>query len=568
MFPLGIAPTFPLCSLASSTWRLLGDSGCDAEVKKETTRHTWVQIGTGRPTPYSFCGNIFSYWIGTTTEKATGPNYLGILAIGWCYILSAELVAKQGGSAVMRYTDSRADILGEGPYNPSEEVHFIDVGEVDERTARWWSAILAKREGWQAIVKGKYIAPWSVSRTCETPFIIKRRRNSLLRDSLPLVQTPLSSDDAFDALLEFASLHNLGSQFPIALTTAMSFTMHTYFGTDVKLPLPRAHGGQTPTTTLGASPMWTELKKELPYYMTLSCTPDVMISTLCGSFWQPDIPCNMVSQWLHPVLEEVLCDVAEGKGQELLALIGAIRRPSVGALWIGAAMSGIGPEILKWVRRGRPPLDSNAFPWTGAPQHFMDDAGSGPYTWGDPEYISRPDVWRLLPLTPTDADDDLGYEYQPTTPWEPCGACSTTNCALRVMSHSNCARHAYRYDHFNWELENGETVQDFGFSERYPSLLTELSIIPDSKVISHSFERKELDPDREASEEASLEIFRWFVIGGEGIPPEKIFRDDLLQQSWDQLDDHVGYGEADPPDSEEPVLKNKDRLEAWLDTIG
>lgn len=561
--PLGITPIFALCSTASSTWRLMENSGCDA-LKKEMTKPAWVQIGTASTIPYSFRGKVFSDWVGMTTEKNTGPNYLGILAIGWCYILSAQLVEMQGGSAVMRYTSSLADCLGESPSSPPEEAHYIDVGEADERVVRWWSAILAKREGWKAIVKDdtddEFVAPWSGSRTCETSFIIKRRGD------LPLVQAPLSSDDAFYALLDFALLHNVGSQFPIALTIAMSFPMHRYYGTDVKLPLPRAHGGKNPATIPGAS-MWTQFKKELPYYMTLSCSPEVMISTLCGSFWQPDVPCNMVSQWLHPVLEEVLYDATESKFQELVAMIGAIRRPNLGAFWIGAAVSGISPKLLQRVRRGKPPLDSNAFPWTGAPQSFMDVAGSGPYTWDHHEYISRPDVWRLLHLSPTE-EDDLSYEYRPMTPWEPCGACLTTNCALRVTSHLKCPRHEYRYDHWSWKLENGESIQDYGFSKSYPSLLTaELSDIPSIKVTSQLFEEKELDPDREASEEASLDVFRWFIVGGEGLPPERIYHDDLLHEMWEQDDDSGDEpGEDKHRDPQEHVLKNKDRFEAWLDT--
>ncbi|KAB8272935.1 hypothetical protein BDV30DRAFT_239017 [Aspergillus minisclerotigenes] len=531
--PLGTTAIFALCSEASSTGRLVGNSDCEA-VKKERTKPALVQIGTGSTIPYSFCGKVFSHWIGMATEKGTGPNYLGILAIGWCYILSAQLIEMQGSSAVMRYTDSLADCVGGRPSSTSEEAYYIDVGEVDARIARWWSAILAKREG---------------------------------RASLSPAQTPLSSDEAFYALLEFARLHDLGSQVPIALTIAMSFPMHRYYGTQVKLPPPRAHGGKTPATTPSASP-WSQLKQDLPYYMALSCSPEVMISTLCGSFWQPDIPCNMVSQWLHPVLEEVLRDVPESKYQEIVALIGAIRRPSVAALWIGAAVSGIGPKLLEKVRRGRPPLDSIAFPWTGAPQSFMDDAGSGPYTWGDPAYISKPDVWRLLHLSPTE-EDELSYEYGPVTPWEPCGACLTTNCALRVISHLKCPRHEYRYEHWSWELEGGETVQDYGFLKTYPSLLTaEPSNIPDSKVASPSFDKKELDPNREASDEASLEVFRWFVFSGEGLPPEKIYHDDLFQEIWEQDDDSVKLGEADHRHSQEIVFKNKDRVETWRNTIG
>lgn len=82
-----------------------------------------------------------------TAENATGPNYLGILAIGWCYILSAQLIEMQGSSAIMRYTDSLADCVGGRPSSSSEEAYYIDVGEVDAQIARRWSAILAKREG-------------------------------------------------------------------------------------------------------------------------------------------------------------------------------------------------------------------------------------------------------------------------------------------------------------------------------------------------------------------------------------------------------------------------------------
>lgn len=565
---LGITPIFALCSTASSTWKLMENSDCNL-LKEEITKPAWVQIGTASTIPYSFRGEVFSRWLGMTTETDAGPNYLGILAIGWCYVLSAKLVEMQGGGAVMRYTSSLAKCLSESPPISPEETHFIDIGEADERVIRWWSAILAKCEGWKAIVKDdtrdEFVAPWSGSRTCETSFTIKGKCG------LSLVQEPLSSDDAFDALLEFTLLHNLGSQFYIALTIAMSFPMHRYYGTEVKLPLPKAHGGRTltPDTTMRASAL-KQVKKDLPYYMTLSCSPEVMISTLCGSFWQPGIPCNMVSQWLHQVLEEALAGVEERKCQEIVALIGAIRRPNIGALWIGAAVSGIGPKLLEKIKRGRPPLDSNAFPWTGAPQSFMDVPGSGLYTFNHSEYISRPDVWRLLHLSPTEGDD-LNYEHRPTTPWEPCGVSLATDCALRVTSHLKCPRHECQYDHWNWNLKNGENVQDYGFSKSNPSICdrnVELSDIEPIKESSHSFEKKELDPDREASEEASLEIFRWSMVGGEGLPAEKIYRDDLLQEMWEQLEDDadepVDAEHRDPPRN---IPKNKNQLEAWLDTI-
>lgn len=116
----------------------MGNSDCDV-VKKETTKETLVQIGTARSIEFSFCGDVFGHWIGTTTEKAASPNYLGILAIGWSYILSAQLVEMQGGSASMCYTDSRADCLDESHYNPSEDVHFF----ISSTWGKWMNELRA-----------------------------------------------------------------------------------------------------------------------------------------------------------------------------------------------------------------------------------------------------------------------------------------------------------------------------------------------------------------------------------------------------------------------------------------
>lgn len=176
--------------------------------------------------------------------------------------------------------------------------------------------------------------------------------------------------------------------------------------------------------------------------------------------------------------------VTNDRDQELLALLGVIRRPSVSALWIGAVISGLGPKIIQKVRRGRPPLDSLAFPCTSCPQSFMDIAGSGPYACEDHEYISRPDVWRLLHL-PSAEPDDLCYEFRPTTPLAPCGRSLARNCALRVASHLDCPRHEYQYDHWNWSLENGTIIQDHGFLREPPSVMVEEPHFPDTKSLGH-----------------------------------------------------------------------------------
>lgn len=559
--PFGVSPNLALCVQASSTWRLTGDSDCD-RIKQETTIPTLLQIGTSTAIPYGFYGKAFSHWIGTTTEKRTGPNYLGILTIGWCYVLSARLVEMRGDGASMRYTSSQASRFSESLRHPPA-VLVVDVGEADGDVIRWWSAILAQHEGWKAIVKqttsGEYLAPWSISRTCEVTFAIDPTGGSETS-----VQTPLSSDRALEALIQFARLHRLGSQFAVALATAMSFPTHQYYGSIPQLPSPKGHGGRVATDPLDCiSLMRTNWKEQLPYFMTLSCSPEVLMSTLCGSFWEAGVPCNLASPWLHPVLEEVLGDmsVTNDRDQELLALLGAIRRPSVSALWIGAVISGFGPKIVQKVRRGRPPLDAVAFPWTGCPQSFMDIAGSGRYSCEDPEYISRPDVWRLLHL-PSTEHDDLCYEYRPSTPWAPCGRSLTRNCALRVTAHLDCPRHEYQYDHWNWSLEDGTIIQDHGFATESPSVMTERPHYPDTKSLGH-FEKKKLD--RTASQEASLDIFRWFVVNGEGEPLEKVYRDDWVREIWEEdesgVEDRFDERRSQEPHEhlpQSPTLKSDD----------
>ncbi|CAG7939345.1 unnamed protein product [Penicillium salamii] len=555
--PYGVSSIPVLCMQASSTWRLVENSSCDM-IEKEITNSALLKIGTSSAIPYSFCGTVFSSWIGTTEESRIGPNYLGILTVAWCYILSARLVEIQGEGASMQCTSSETE--GESLYG-LQETYNLEVGEADENVTRWWIAILAQHQGWKATVKqtpeGEFLAPWAVSRTCQTRFKIQEKRY------LPAsVCSPLTSEQAFDALTEFACLHGLGSQLSIALMAAVTFPTPQYYGSTVQLPFPRATGGRLPTAPI--SLQWPSLIKELSYYMTLSCSPEVVMSTLCGSFWELEVPCNLVGPWLHPILNEVVSGTSGtvDHDYEILALIGAIRRPNIRALWIGAATSGLGPKIIQKVRRGRPPLDALAFPWTGYPQSFT--AGSGPYTCVNAEYISRPDVWRLLHLPPKEGDD-LCYRNRLCTPWAPCGNSKIKDCALRVTSHLRCNRHEYHFHHWNWDPEEGAIVQDYGFSTTPISTIIEYPTdILDIKK-PKPFQKKELD--QMASREASSDIFRWFFINGEGKPPESIYEDDWLKEIWDQDESGEEADEAVDQKSQGLVATSRDRVEIWLSSV-
>ena len=104
---IGSSPNKALCVRAFSTWRITDSTTCGL-AEEERKIPSLLQIGTRVPTPCTFGGYSFRQWTGTTCEERNTPGYLGILALGWCYILSARLVEGQGEGTELTYTSSRA----------------------------------------------------------------------------------------------------------------------------------------------------------------------------------------------------------------------------------------------------------------------------------------------------------------------------------------------------------------------------------------------------------------------------------------------------------------------------
>ncbi|PYI28568.1 hypothetical protein BP00DRAFT_488680 [Aspergillus indologenus CBS 114.80] len=541
---MGASPSPILCFQASACWRLNGSTDCGIPTDK--TDPVLLHLGTKAAVPYSFEGGSFRKWIGTAGENVDSPNYLGILTLGWCYILSAGLVELQGDGASMRYTECTAMGCGDG-VSEDPAANVIDIGAADEDVSRWWAALLAPGEGWKAV--GEFLAPWSVAYAgAAQRYCIAWRRSGALRTASTPV--PLSSRQAFEALARFALSHNAGRQFLVALATAITVPSHNWHGSAVRLPPPASTHScvccPAGAATQSIPPEWAVLHEHLPYYMSLSCHPDALMSSLCGTFWQADVPCTLASPWLHLILTEVREGCEPDHYAEILAIIGGIRRPSISALWLGAAAGGLVPMVIRRVRRGRPPLDPVVSPWTGCAQSFMEGLIRGSYADAQPtDWIWRADVWRLLHLPVVEADG-MSYAHPPRTPWEPCGRMRVKDCALRVVAHLTCGRHEFRYHCWAWELEGGEVVHDLGFSavEQPASASSSVGVAVDvdggSGCVPDSGPFPSTSCDLEASLEASLEVFRWFVINGEGVPAETLYRDAWLEG----LDDDVESEEA------------------------
>ncbi|KAL8645006.1 MAG: hypothetical protein Q9210_006954 [Variospora velana] len=538
---------------AHSTFQVGKNEGCTASGNVKNIP-ALLLLGVKSSTLVNWNGTSFHQWVGIEGENRT-KNYISILALAWSYILSVRLLEMQGqGDTEIAYTESTAIGYKHETGDRIAATITIDIGDVDENATRWWAAILAPGQGWKAMVSRSddvvYLSPWSVRVEDERRFGIGWRA-TLSSSQNSILSTPPSSTQAFELLVKFCSLHNLGSQCLAALATALTFPTHNHYGTAATLPFPNnvgRRGESAPGKPIAIN--LAKLSKELPYYMTLSCNHSVMVSSLCGVFWEPKIPCNLVSPWLHPVMNEVpmMEEVINFKGRyhEVLAIMCAIRRPKLSALWLGAVISGLVPRILDFVRSGAPPLDLNAFSWTGCPQSFMDLAGSGPYCRTG-EKIQRADAWRLLYL-PTVIDDDLCYKNYPFTPWKPVGTTSVENSVARIRIHRCCDRHHVDYQHWTWQLEDGSTLVDQG-----------LGIVPALPISQEGSPRigiretirlpaVDFSLDQEASRAASWEIFRWVTANGEGVPAdEPIYKDAWLHD--ETVSEAPSSPKDDPTDS-------------------
>jgi hypothetical protein len=541
--------TKAILTAASSTMRPTETERCNA---RNTTKEVQsaLLVGIQSPIACHLTGACFEQFGVNGSDGRKLPNFTGILSLAWAYILSSRLVElQQQHGAEVSYTGSSAswqrhDLMD----HKMEDVTAIEIeiGEVDESTARWWAAILAPRQGWKTYIfkkKGEaYFSPWSLSLDKGPEFrVIWQNVDS--HASVSAISPP-SSQTALRLLAHFCSLHGLGKQFYAAFFAALTFPTHKQLEVTIELPLPVVTQSQVVHPSEKQSiDGFLSLGNDIPFFMTLSCNHSVVMSSLCGSFWEPNIPCSLVSPWLHPVLEEIpkasgICE-KPGRYYEMIAIMCGKRRPRLSGLWIGAALSGLVPKVLESIRSGTPPLDPNGFPWTSSPQSFIDLPGLGPYFHGDTsgnQVIRRDDAWRLLYL-PTPEYDGLYYNSLPFSPWPPIGQTVEKNCALRVRAHRSCPRHRLAYTHWTWQLQDGTCLNDRGFSLRDPSHPQGTSYVQSQRNGGSRYPNIPLSLSQHASREASLEIFRWVLANHEGKPPSEPIYDHEWLAGCDDSDE-------------------------------
>ena len=196
----------------------------------------------------------------------------------------------------------------------------------------------------------------------------------------------------------------------------------------------------------------------LPHFMTLSTNTWGMRSTLCGTFFNPDIPCNLVSAWLNPAFA-IIDPLLKESNMDKLAVVLGRRQPRLASLWLGAIIMGVAKSELRDLKNGLSALDLHAAAWTESIQSFITlEPGNH-----DGQLIRREDECRLLFIT---AADDR-YRRAPTSPWRPFGTSLICDTELEVQQHVQCKCHCFEYEAWHWRLADGRDFPDYGINRSF-----------------------------------------------------------------------------------------------------
>ncbi|PYI11334.1 hypothetical protein BO78DRAFT_382624 [Aspergillus sclerotiicarbonarius CBS 121057] len=524
-----------LIGVGHSNWEITGRTNCGLGGRERKTGDCPIILGVRESTPIRFHAN----------PDRPRRGVISAITAGLGYILSKRLVELQSHDnddissppGNVYYTNKVAAVCLEGSPRPATPCPSVFIGDVDDETCRWWQALLATGQGWKAEIAvdngGAFLPPWAVQIkdgfTCQ----VKCDRGTSKEPDF----SPPSSLRAMMFLRNFCELHNVTTEFSIALVTALMLPVHNFYGIPVNLQWQLIDDACFPRVYRHDDQLeifWSNIQR----YLSLCGHPRGIMSNLCGGFWEPDIPCNLVHAWLYPPFEHL--PTVEGisgsmqRHHEALLRVCVGRRPKLAPLFLGANLSGVMSLVLRFVKSGIPVLDLDAAGWARCEQCFIQN--SGQQTYIQTNSMSRTDVWRLLYITEE-------YPSPPLTPWKPFGEMELQNIPLQASTHRGCSDHYLRYQLWRWELADGSFLEDEGLHQDD----LEVSPIIYGKDRPTSIPLK-LPPIQDtASENATRHAFQWVTVNGDGFPPSER---DIYNHEWVGAgDDFSDYSTADCSES-------------------
>lgn len=530
-----------------SVWGI-GSTGCDIDGQQKVSRTSKISLGIRQPLRCHVTKDVF--WPGFEgSRKSTTGNFVFAMVLGWCYVLSARHIELRRVSDAdsMFYTENQAPIIIEGE-SVSDNSHAIPIHSPDPAECRWWAAVLAPECGWQAVMPRSgsvFYTPWSCHLGNDSQFKICY---SNIASNRPQISPP-SSAQAREYLISFAERHNAHDQLLAAFAASLTIPPHGRFGTAVSLPAPVISSGDCKTRIcLNGIPSIDQLS----HFMALSSIPNTLISSVFGCFWESGVECNLVSEWLSPLLQECIPSLLSTNRHDTIVRMMANRRPNSAPLWSGLLITGMIPRIFDIARKIIPSISLAATHWIASPQSFMD-----PIQYEKPQILELPntrgsirreDEFRLLFLTDTES---TRYPSPPSCPWAPFGTVNIETCAIEVQRHSQCG-HRLVYQHWTWIGRDGKQQNDCGLMlppatlsrrllQAFCGLIGTLFRILNILKRCHTMETKLMPnkfvQDQDLSRLATRNIFTWTLSDGTRPEDAEYWKHDWLEGLLDGSED-------------------------------
>lgn len=433
---------------------------------------------------------------------------------------------------------------------------MINVGLATEQCVRWWAALLAPGQGWRAEINVEgdvFQSPWSTCITTSHRLAIKSELEGVAGGQL--MEGPPSSSQALIYLQDYCKLHAIRSLCTGALAAALFFPWKNSDGDAVVLPLPESDTESFPPiehSFLSTPPDSVESievhYQRLVYYMTLSCNVRGLKALLSGSFFEPDVPCNLVGPWTQPIF-----DIIDEHNHEGLAIIIGRRQPALAALWFGAILFGLEKSILQPIRIGLFAIEPNAAAWTGTIHSFINVPPQRIYSVMDEEVL-RADECRLLYLTGSE-----DYQRYPVSPRRPFGSTSLGHTNLEFQRHVTCKRHALQYTSWRWDTIEGSDYEDYSFDQR-PIAADHWDAMPGEPDPIRLYNLEVSLQDHTISMTATRSIFGWLRVDGYPPTEKSIFTHDWFD---------TGSSSEGSICSDDDTSDSKPRnVATWLDELG
>lgn len=444
---------------------------------------------------------------------ARESTHVPILVLAWAYILSARWAELIPGAEI-DYSSQQAQLnSGNGLQGLEDDDNsvVVDIGDVDDAAARWWTAVLAADGGWDASIRSDtgviLCSPWSI-RTQPRPNLTMSA--NIQACSAMENSRPASLSTAIRYLSEYCHLHGLAEQSQAALAAALLIPVAKFDNRRIKLPVPRLprkaiHNQEKPQVLAS----WDMETRQLDRLLTLSSNARGVKALLNSIFFEPDVACNICGAWLQGSF--AFLDSEKAGDPRVLLHTFMERDPGIGFLWLGAFITGAEERCLQEARMGWWKVDISAAAWTGTHASFIQE----PVTKAPlhAQEISRADECRLMYLS-----HEPDHAVPPLFPFPPFGCTAMEDTDLDVRRHARCsAAHGLEYSCFTWDCQGGKKVEQVRNGTLVNAIRAKAR--KPSVTIDNSFavDYDSLDPEDEVSEMVTRNLFTW-LRGEDGFP--------------------------------------------------